>query len=567
MKATHVTTVTQMEKKMIANRIEKLVLSGCLIFLSSSVLPAISFGQTLVRRTGEVKYLSQNSLYIDLGSEQGLRKGDTLTVKRDRRVIGKLVVQNIARLSAACKFLSQNTPIRIGDQVEIVILMRDKVPAATPVESTKEKGVESQLARPQSPKRRLRRRPVASKNNRVKGRFSMQMLSLDDQTPSNRDTYQMAFRSKLKIERFMGFPVALRVRWRSRSHHRQNLQSSEIATDEWRHHFYEFGLVSNSKEANVEFGLGRVLSNRIRGLGYIDGGLFSLKMNGVWRVGVAGGTQPSLRTLAFQTAEHKFGIFLNFEKGEYGKQRVSSTAAFSGRYHKGEVSREFFYLQNTTSFGGKFSLYQTVEIDLNRNWKRDSGHASFQLSNFFLSANYYPTKFISISGSYDARKSVRVYETRSIPDSLFIEVLRQGFHAGITVRLPNRIRLSGNLGIRLRTGQLRSTTSASFGLSVPRIFNSWATLSARLSYFNTLFTKAYRPSVRIRLPVTRGLSVNASGGSYVYQSSSGTTHSDWLEANGSYRINRRLFSSFGYRMFLDERLRSARLSLELGVVL
>lgn len=70
----------------------------------------------------------------------------------------------------------------------------------------------------------------------------------------------------------------------------------------------------------------------------------------------------------------------------------------------------------------------------------------------------------------------------------------------------------------------------------------------------------------VRLPLTRGLSVTLSGGSYIYDTGGKTTSNNWVEAEGYYRINRRLFASFGYRTFVNSNFDSGRLFLETGIV-
>ncbi|MFQ5823038.1 MAG: hypothetical protein ACE5JB_03185 [bacterium] len=523
------------------------------------------FGQTLTKRVGEVKYISKQSYYINLGSGQGLSVGDTVFVIRNNRVIGKLLVENIAKQSSACKLLVQKQTIKQGDSVTIFvrILNDETIDEKSNVQKNRKP---ERISKSAQNDRRSSRRSKKRNVNRIKGRFGLQSIWFDDMGNSNFDYHQLALRTKLKVEQFFGLPMQLRFRWRSRAHTRERVLSHDISDSEWTHYVYELGLVYDHNDSPYEFGFGRILSRQIRGLGYIDGGLFSIKMNNLFRFGLAGGTQPSLRDSHFQTEEQKFGIFLNFERGEYQTQRISSTIAFSGRYHGGEVSREFIYMQNNFWKGMKFSIYQTVELDFNRGWKQENGKSKLQLSNFYISTRYRPFDFLSLTFSYDARKNIRVYETRSIPDSLFDETTRQGLHTGIILRLTNRIRLSGNFGIRFRKGNLKNTLSASGALRVRNIFQTWATFNARFSYFSTMFTKGYRPTVNIRIPVLRNLSFNLGGGSYIYQTGSLMTNSNWLETDGYYRINRWLFMNFGYRLFLDNRLKSGRLFLETGVV-
>lgn len=531
----------------------------CIVFVSPLL------GQQLVKIVGEVKYISQQSYYLNLGTKQGLKAGDILNVRRNDRLIGRLIVENVAKHSSSCRLLSQTSIIKKGDRAEVFVQVVTSETKEKKPERLKNKKPDSN-AKSTVKNRNYSKKKKRKSINRVRGRFSIQSLWLDDKSSSNRDYRQLGLRSKLTVEKFLGLPFELRFRWRSRAHHRTSVISNNISNNEFTHSLYELGLVYQNGKSPFEFGFGRILSHEIRGLGYIDGGLFSFKVNGHWRVGVAGGTQPSLRSSAFQANEQKFGLFLNFEKGDYQTRRISSTVAFSGSYHGGKNSREFVYLQNNFSAGSKFSVYQTVEIDFNRGWKSNYSGNSLQFSNLYFSTRYSPFDFISLNLSYDARRAVRIFETRSIPDSLFDETTRQGIRSGITLRLSHRVRLSGNFGIRIRQGALKNTTSASGSLTIRQILNTWATFNARLSYFSSMFTKGYRPTVNIRFPITRGLAINVGGGSYIYQTGSKTNYNNWLEANGYYRVNRWLFANFGYRMFMDDRLKSGRLFVESGVV-
>jgi hypothetical protein len=123
-----------------------------------------------------------------------------------------------------------------------------------------------------------------------------------------------------------------------------------------------------------------------------------------------------------------------------------------------------------------------------------------------------------------------------------------------------------NAGVRFREGSLNNIFSASSALNVRQPFRTWMTLNLRFAYFSTQFTKGYRPDVSMRVPVTRSLSLDFSGGSYIYQTGRRGTRSHWLEADGYYRINRILYANVGYRMFFDDRLNSGRLFLETGIV-
>lgn len=518
-----------------------------------------------LKHVGEIKYISQQLYYVTLGTEHGVNIGDTLTVKRRNLRIGRLIVENVARVSSSCKLLEQTTVLKQNDIVETIAVLQA---TATPMEKTKVPERRPSLLKSRTAKEKTRRsrRKTRLQSNRIRGRLSLQALFFDDRTNAALDYRQLGLRTKVTVERFLGLPLQLRFRWRSRSIHRDRVLGDTVDQDDMQHNLHEFGLIYESQKSPVEVGLGRILSPEIRGIGYIDGGLFSYKLNTHFKVGFAGGTQPSVQNSAFQASRQKFGLFCNFSQGDYQSQRISSTLAFSGSYNKGVNSREFFYLQNTYSFGSRFSVYQSVEADLNRGWKNNTGQGSFQISNFFLSSRYTPFKFLALNVSYDARKLVYTFESRSTPDSLFDASTRQGLRSGFTLRLPSRIRLSGNFGVRFRQSNFDNTFSMSGNLVVPQIFRTWATVNARFSYFTTTFAKGYRPNLDIRFPIMPGLVMNLGAGSYINEIGGRILRSNWLETNGYYRINRRLFLNFGYRAFIEQQLKSGRLFLESGIV-
>ncbi len=494
---------------------------------------------------GQVKYISLDIYYVNLGKKQGVNEGDTLSVIRNRNLVGKLRVIKVANYSCACKLITRKNKIKLGDQVVALksgLLNNSEI---------------------LSPQKRRKYGPYFQ-NNKLKGSIDFQTLWFNDMSNTDIDYSQQALVSKIEIERLLNTPLRLSMRWRTRRHHRETTFNNRIATDEWRHHIYELGLIYEPENSPVEFAMGRFLDHRVRGIGFVDGALFSVKLNPRWRIGLVGGTEPGLKNLDFRTDEQKFGVFINHERGDYQTQKISSTLAFSGRYHSGEVSREFFYLQNNYWRGGKFSIYQSVEIDINRGWKRRLQNASLQISNFFLSLHYTPYDNITVNLSYDARKNIRFYENRSIPDSLFDETIRQGIHTGFTIRLPRQVRFSGNFGVRLRKGHLKNTISASGALYVRNLLKH-VSMSTRLSYFSSMFTTGYRPSLDIRIPLQREFTLRLGGGSYIYKLGNSTSSNHWLEVDADYYFNRWFFGSLGYRYFITNQLKSGRFFLETGV--
>lgn len=516
---------------------------------------------------GEIKYISKQTYYVDLGSGSGLAIGDTLLVKRDGRVVGKLVIEHIARRSSACALLSANVSLNQGDRVEGLVAESTKEREAPVAEPASEPSPQPEREEPPAKPRRPSSPAGDAKTSlgRVSGRIGLQGLWFQDVSGSGLGHRQFSLRTQLRVQELLGWPLEFRVRWRSGGVYRDASLGERIPGNTWLTQIYEMALVYDDPQAPVEFSLGRVLSRRIRGLGYVDGGLVTVHLHGPWRAGVAGGTEPGLSGTGFQTDEQKFGLFVNFERGTYQDFKLSSTLAFSGRYQSGQISREFLYLQNSVWKGSRFSLYQSVELDLNRGWKGRDGGNRWQLSNFFATVRFAPTEALNLTLSYDARRRVRVYETRSVPDSLFDEATRQGLRAGASLRFNRHIRLSGTYGVRFSRGPRGKTTSAFGTLSLRRLFDWSLNVYARVAYFSTRFTQGYRPTLSLRFAPLDALTMNVSAGTYQFKTGVHGTGYHWLEAAGLYRVRRWLFLEAGLRATFPGGMASRRVFLETSV--
>lgn len=534
----------------------KMMTRALLLFLVLVLNLQPVYGQVLKTINGHVKYISQEAYYVDIGSGDGLSIGDILTVIRNGRSVGQLEVQHIAESSAACALLnSAGSIIHIKDVVRMRVKNSEQIKpeVSTPKMKPSSKFEKSRVTK-KTPRRKKKR-----KTNNISGSIGLQSVIFQDKTGRGSDYNQFGVRSRLKIKQLAGTPFELRFRSRSRTHDRETTFNPLISGNNWTHSVYELSLIYASDLSPYTLGFGRIRSNKIRGLGYIDGGLFSYKMTSNWSLGLAGGSEPQLSTSSFKAKNQKFGLFVNYEI----ERKLSSTIAFSGSYNNSNISREFFYLQNNYMVGGKLSIYQTVEVDLNRGWKSDTGN-SFQLSNFFINARYSPIKPLSLNVSYDRRKMVRVFETRSIPDSLFDESARQGLRTGFSLNLPYRTRLFGNFGVRFRSGELSSTTSFSGGFSARQIFNTNVSVNSRISYFSTMFSQGIRPTLQLRIPVSRKFSTTLGAGSTIYKIGQQTTTNYYLDGSAYFRLHRFLYFNAGSRLFIDKKLESNRLFLELG---
>ena len=110
--------------------------------------------------------------------------------------------------------------------------------------------------------------------------------------------------------------------------------------------------------------------------------------------------------------------------GESVTRRLESTLAFAGTYHGTMISREFVYVQNQVN-AKRWNLYQSAELELNRQWRYERTRERVTLSSLYAFLEIRAAAWVTAGFSYDNRRQVLTYEQRSLADSLFDEALRK----------------------------------------------------------------------------------------------------------------------------------------------
>ena len=524
--------------------VEKATLIPLILLTGLTAISALSREQMGEVR-GEVKYVSALSVYIDIGEAVGLSEGDTVEVRRGEATISHLIISSTAAHSSSCSPIGSIRDIRIGDTVV------GKV-------RTVEEPAQTEGAGP---------RAAAGKKTRIKpnlltGRVSLGSLFSEDFSNSGLGFSEPTLNTRFRLKNLAGKPLSLNFRQKVRHVGRQRSSNALPDADRWIKRVVELALTFEAEGRPVRLSLGRFFPSRVRGIGCIDGGLVEYEVKDKISVGAVGGLRPDYFDTGFRTDEKMFGIFTSYEMGQVKGRAFHLSASYLGSYRDGEVNREFIYLEGNYSRGAKLSTYNSIEIDLNRGWKKSSGESLFQISGVYLSARYKLRDYLSITSSFDNRKNLRTLYNRSVPDSLFDDAIRRGLRAGVSWKLSERIHATGNFGVRFREG-VDNTLSASGGLRVRDLFVDRLILNARISVFRTMLTRGYRPYVGFHFPTYHRLMLDISTGSYIYDSGGQVSSYPWVGYTVRYELNGRTYLSSSLWTYLKGGLRSARLFSEI----
>lgn len=371
--------------------------------------------------------------------------------------------------------------------------------------------------------------------------------------------------ARLSVNDIFGLGGTLRIRHHTRLYHRSQALSTEPDTDEWIHHLSEFGLYFPLFGDPDALAFGRIVNPYMRGLGYMDGGYVALRVHRRFRVGGAGGMEPDLEDSSFQPNHRRYGVFLTYETGTFETRRWQSTVAFSGSYKEGIIDREFGYVQNVLSFGQRLSLYHSVEVDINRGWRRTAEGSSVTFSNTYFTANAALTRWLKLDMSYDARRNFWDYRLYDSPDSLFDDTYTTGYSGGVSISMPGNVRLRARGGERRRLDDDYANRFGSASLHVRSFPMRGHSMMARLSVSETPFVTGYRSAFSYRFPIMRRTRINLGGGQYRYEQEMVTTKTTFGEGGVHHTFGRRYYVSGNCRWLDGGGLNSVQLLTEAGL--
>lgn len=514
------------------------LVAACLLLLAST--------EAMGGETPAVNYVSVDAVYVNVGRLAGVVIGSRITVLREGRQIATLEAVHVSSHSTSCRIVEQSQEPRAGDRVKFKAV--DVPGKSEPVRES------SAVKVPPS-------RPAPRTSNRIRGYLSLQHMWVQDQSGTDRgSSLQPAVAARFVVSDLLGTKARFYVRYRSRMTYRP-----ENGTRTSSHRLTECALRYGVPDRGAAFGVGRMVVDEVHGLGYIDGALFSVQVSPHYRVGAVAGLEPDPVDMRVQTGSRKFGSFVNWQGGSFRASRLGLTAALSGSYVDGLVDREFGYLQAVYSYSNRLYLYQSVEVDVNRDWRMNANGSRLSFSNLLFSANATPLSFVSFDMSYDARRNFHDYATFETPDSLFDDNTYSGYGGGMAVSLPGNLQFRGNAGMRFRganeeTNRYYTLSATARHLPLPGHF-----FSVRWSVSETPFVTAYRPTITHRFPVGRKLRLKVGAGAYRYEQGAVSSDSWFAEGGAYYTLGKRYYLSGDFRQYMGDGVDSFQLFTELGL--
>ena len=477
-----------------------------------------------VAGTGGILVVNASSVYIDRGAADGLREGDVVAVQRDGQEIGTLQVAYAATHSSSCTVLASTASFASGDRVGY----RSETPIATDL--------------PQTGKPKLAMAGHGDGGLNLHGTLAAEWRSFTDDSEAGEDFTQPAFAAHIDGDNLWGRPLDLRLRVRSKYSQRSREIDEERPQDEWLHRVYEAALVWNCPKFPYRLSAGRLYNGDLPGAGNWDGLEFQYNFGPRWSAGALSGYTPGLINSAFDKDKQTYGAYLLFHDGALGDNRYRGSLGWVGQYDGHVASREFINMRNTIQYE-QLSVYQTLEFDMNRDWREEAQGESSTLSRLNAGMIYRVTLALRLRLSYDRWDPVRDLYNREIPDSLYTLTLQQGLKAGASLRVTRQVTVGASVGYRDKESEDKRPVFFNGDLSVTDLAGSGVNAQARYAYADGRFTRTQVPSLDLQRRFGHALDLGLGFGVRNYEgveaeSALADQSSSYVRVYGGYRLSR-----------------------------
>jgi hypothetical protein len=363
-----------------------------------------------------VTFVSGAEIYVGAGRRDGLVEGGEISVVRHDSVVSTLRVKFVSSHQSSCEVIRGAKDIAVGDVIRFT-------PHTMPAAGT---GATVAAARP--------RRPRRLSGPGLHGRLGMRYLRATSSATDSSGTQggstgfnQPSFDLRLSGLSLGGTAIGLSVDLRTRRTVTSSTGQPNRVDGKTR--VYQGSIFWGGPGAAFRTVAGRQYLAAVTSVGMLDGGLIEINGSHV-TFGMFGGLEPDASTLGFSSDIQDQGGYLlvHNRPGTAGAWSLSTGAVRSSE--AGQANREFGFAQVSTS-SRHFSFYGLQEVDYYPSWKVQLGEQQFSFTSQYANGLFRPSPWLSFNGSYDKRRSVRLYRDTQNPETTFDDAYRQGYGGGV----------------------------------------------------------------------------------------------------------------------------------------
>ena len=500
------------------------------------------------RLDGHVRQLSVDFIYVDLGSNDGLAIGDTLTVRSGGSKGERIVASYVAGRSASCQLVSRpgsTARVAVGDAVGAVLEGREVRSSSATTTAHTQTTLSFPVPRSGIPSLPRGSRTVRERTGwgRVHGSASVDWLQTVSEN-GERTTRDPRGRLEIRGRDLAGKDLRARASLRT-GRSTSSTSADGNAFPEVRQLWFDY----NDPETGVELRGGRLLIAEAGSFAYLDGGAIGYRPTGAIEFSFFAGQQPNWVDRSARGTVHVAGASTRVPMEAL---RSSALVSLLREIRAQDRNRDWAYLEGRTEPWTSLRLYARAQLQLTQ---RDDSERlpdeadpevdptdfevfrSYLESRVSVSARYKPADPFWWSLSYDESSLVSEYEATTSAEDRFDRTARNGWRTTLNLEPAELWRTQ--IGGSFREGEGTSSRWSVNGYVERRELLPWpldATVQMRV--FDAGYSRGSTPSIQLEHVSPHGYSLELRGGLHLYRAT-GTTESrsdQWIRLSSSVNL-------------------------------
>jgi hypothetical protein len=509
-----------------------------------------------------VKYISENSLYIDAGRNADLQEGMKLSVIdlppdgmindgirfRGYPHVAELNLVALADSSAVCDVISSNGELKIGQLAFLTPVSVEDRHLAENAREAEEYPVTVSFTSGDPIEQELRSTKVESPtlDEPVLGLMRARVgFGYGELSESGMSSTQMNAMVDADLTHIGG------TYWNFAGYWRGNYNTSSTSLSggspqtltDLINRTYTIGFTYDSPYSPNTAGVGRLFLPWAPSLSTIDGGYYGRHLNDFFTVGVFGGSTPNPTSWSYNPNQQIGGTFLSMERGSFDSVHLISTAGIAMTWLDWRVARQFAFFENNLNWKRYISLYSSMQVDEARTSPLpDGGSNPTGISQTYNSIHFQPIPLITFGVNYNYFRSLPTFDPRLIGTGLLNNYLFSGLSGDLRFDLPKHISLYAALGESKANSDTKNSLNNAFGVTFGNLFRTGLNLDLHYSKFDSSFGSGEYESVSLSKSLTDRLTLQILGGNQLFDSAlTANTNAKFVNATIDWTINRQFF--------------------------
>jgi hypothetical protein len=531
-----------------------------------------------------LKYIAEGTVYLDAGRNAGLQEGMLLHLVhadpnggtteavrfQGQEPIADVRIFSVADSSCAAEIIKSREPLVAGDiaylDVGSIHLREDQSNALDsenyPVVVTFSYGdpLDEEIRATT-----VSEKHMAPVENQMRGRIGWDLGTLSE--PGGLSSRQVGLLVQADMSRLGGTYWNFTGYWRGRLNSQSagsGRGAAPVTINDLINRTYHLGLFYQNPESEITLGVGRLYLPWASSLSTIDGGYIGRRLTQTVTVGAFGGSTPDPTSWSYSPNQHIAGTFLNYERGDFQHQRISSTMGLATTSIGWHVAREFAFFENTLSLGRAFSVYNSLQADNGRTVLVGTSYKT-GITQSFTSVRYQPITLLSFNLNHNYLRNLPTFDPALISTGLLDQYLFQGLNGGVRLEFPSHIALSTDIGRSKNNTDKASSWNQMYGLNFGDIRGSGVQLDLRYTKFDSSFGRGTYEYVALSRNLSERLHVQVQGGTqHLLSSFSSNSSSRFVTGTGDWTIGSRYFVEGLYSWNTGTSLNYRQMNLTFG---